>query len=267
MNHKKLFLVAVIFLTSLVSLHSQVLQWQGYWAGAYTSGTPSSPWLVMQQTSAYSFQIIDTNYQTVTTFSLPIPGGALYYNIIAASPDFDTDGNIEVLYQYTDSVNYTGHIFLRDISTSSNQLTFSDTDTTYYAYTFYFGNERTIIIAGSFNNGTHTYLYRSNNPQSIGNSGNDTKNFQPFMNLYPNPALHFSEIHFAVPENSNVELTIYNHSGRKVKTLKNAFMKKGEYTIPWYGTDSNNKILPSGSYFFRIDINGKMVSKKMIMLK
>jgi len=267
MNHKKLFLTAVIFLTSLVSLQSQILQWQGYWAGAYTSGTPSAPWLVLQQTSAYSFQIIDTNYQAVTTFSLPIPGGAVYYNIIAASPDFDTDGNIEVLYQYTDNVNYTGHIFLRDISTSSNQLTFSDTDTTYYAYTFYFGNERIIIITGSYNNGTHTYLYRSNNPQSIGNSGNDEKNLQPFMKLYPNPARKFAEIHFAVPEDGNVEVAIFDASGQKVKTLKNTFMKKCDYTIPWYGTDSNNRMLPSGSYFCRIAVNGKMLSKKIVMLK
>jgi len=267
MNSKKIACALLFILALCFPLSSQVLQWQGYWAGGYTSGVPSDPWLVLQPTSAYNFQVIDTNYQTVANFTLPIPGNALYYNVIAASPDFDTDNNIEVLYQYTDGTNYKGHVILRDITTSSNQLTFSDTDTSYYAYTFYFGNERVIIITGTYNSSTHAWLYRSNNPQSIDETNIGLPSGNALMSLYPNPALRFTEIHYSVPVEGDMEIAIYNISGTKLKTLLKAHLPEGEYSVPWYGIDSANRMVTSGTYFSVITINNQLSSKKVVLLK
>ncbi|OQX56200.1 MAG: hypothetical protein B5M53_02670 [Candidatus Cloacimonas sp. 4484_209] len=88
-----------------------------------------------------------------------------------------------------------------------------------------------------------------------------------FITLYPNPLVRATEIHYTIPEDGNVKLTVYDVSGQKIKTITNTFMEKGEHTIHWYGTDFKNRIVPAGTYFCRIDINRKIVSTKMIILK
>jgi hypothetical protein len=257
------FILCILF---SLPLFSQVLQWQGYWAGAYISGVPSDPWLVLQPTSAFNFQIINTSYSVVDNFTLPIPGTAIYYNVIAASPDFDTDSNIEVLYQYTDGTYYTGHVILRDIATSTNQLTFSDTDTTFYAYTFYFGNERVTIVTGTYNSSTHAWLYRSDNPQAIGETEDGSETSHSFVSLFPNPIVKFSEIHFSIPHESDVTVSLYDITGSRIRTLINTHLQEGEYTIPWYGTDSFQRILPSGTYFCAVEVDNQVYSKKVVVL-
>ncbi len=267
MNHVKALIFLVVCIIVAAPLSSQVLQWEGVWVGGYGSGIPSDPWLVVQPTTAYAFQIFDTNYSTVTSFSLPIPGGALYYSVVAASPDFDTDGNIEVLYQYMDATYYKQHVFLRDIATSSNQLAFSDTDTSYYSYSFYFGSERVIIITGTYDSSNHAWLYRSNNPQSVDESKGSKGVFNPFLSIYPNPTVKCTEINYSIPNDGKVEVTIYDLAGKRVNTLISTHLPEGNYTTPWYGTDSTNRILPSGTYFCVVNIEGKTVSKKMVLLK
>jgi hypothetical protein len=266
MNKFSLFLV-IILMVIACSLNGQVLQWQGYWAGGYVSGVPSDPWLILQPTSAYNFQIIDTGYNVVTSFSLPIPADAYAYSVIAASPDFDADANIEVLYEYMDATYYKYRAFLRDITTSSNQLTFSDNDTSYYAYTLYFGNERIIIFTGTYDSDTHTWLYRSNNPQNIDEFKKDAPIHNPFLNIYPNPGIKFAEIHYTVPEEGIVTVSIYDVTGSKLNTLINATLPKGEYMVPWYGTDSSHRILPAGTYYCIVTITEKQISEKLIMLR
>jgi hypothetical protein len=248
-------------------LGGQVLQWQGYWAGSTMSGIPSDPWLILQPTSSYNFQIIDTGYNVVTSFSLPIPGDAYTYSVIAASPDFDTDPNIEVLYQYMDNTYYTYRAFLRDITTSTNQLAFSDNDTTYYAYTFYFGNERVIILTGTYNSSTHAWLYRSNNPQDVDESEEGNVPPVPLLNLYPNPVARYSEIHYSVPEKGNVKVSIHDAAGRELKTLVNATVPRGHHVVLWYGTDNSNRVMPAGTYYCTVTVDGTLFSEKLVILR
>lgn len=267
MKTGNIFLMLVLVMIASSILHGQVLEWQGYWAGGTMSGIPSDPWLILQPTSAYNFQIIDTGYNVVTGFSLPIPGDAYAYSVLAASPDFDTDANIEVLYQYMDATYYTYRVFLRDINTSTNQLTFSDNDTTYYAYTFYFGNERVFIITGTYNSATHAWLYRSNNPQSIDEPEKGAVSSLPFLNLYPNPFFKFAEIRYTVPEGGNVQVSIYDATGRKLNTLIDAGLPRGSYKVMWHGTDSSNRIVPAGTYYCTVTVDEKQVSESIILLK
>jgi hypothetical protein len=75
---------------------------------------------------------------------------------------------------------------------------------------------------------------------------------------YPNPlksdASRNSEtiISFQIPNNSNVDLSIFNLKGQKVKTLLNEDLKKGKHQIKWNGTNNNNKNCSSGVYFYRL---------------
>lgn len=269
MNKIAGFLFVFVVAATATPVSSQILQWEGVAVSTVNAGTPGNPWIVVQPTTAYSYQILDTAYQQVRTFTLPIPGYATNCVINGASPDFDTDSNVEVLYAYLDTTTYRYSVFLRDIITSTNQLTFSDPDTSYYAYTLYFGNERVIVVSGmcAANSRTHSYLYRSNNPQNITEQTSDCKNLNLSLENRPNPALGTTRIDYELKSSGRTTVSIYDVSGRKLKTLLDAFQPAGNHSLLWDGTDDLNNLLPSGAYFSVVQLAGNTVARKIVMLR
>jgi len=79
---------------------------------------------------------------------------------------------------------------------------------------------------------------------------------------YPNPFNPSTTIKFALPENSNVTLTVYNMLGEKVKDLFAGEMISGYHQINF---DAAN--LPSGVYAYRLYAGNYNSSKKMLLMK
>ena len=69
---------------------------------------------------------------------------------------------------------------------------------------------------------------------------------------HPNPFNPVTTIKYALPEQSNVQLTIFDLLGRKINTLKNNTEDAGWYSIKWDGTDENGKPLSSGMYIIKM---------------
>lgn len=85
---------------------------------------------------------------------------------------------------------------------------------------------------------------------------------------YPNPFNPETLIKFSIPEDSKVELTIYNIKGQKVKTLVRDDLDKGIHKIIWFSKDDNNRSVASGVYFYQFKVNGKTEAvKKCLLLK
>ncbi|MCK4352292.1 T9SS type A sorting domain-containing protein [candidate division WOR-3 bacterium] len=68
----------------------------------------------------------------------------------------------------------------------------------------------------------------------------------------PNPFMQTTEIRYAIPEDVQVEIAIYNILGQKVMTLINRNQKAGYYAIKWSGIDDSGERVASGIYFYRI---------------
>jgi hypothetical protein len=79
---------------------------------------------------------------------------------------------------------------------------------------------------------------------------------------YPNPFNASTIIKFALPEESHVELTVYNLLGQKAATIVKGLRPTGNHAITWDGSD-----YPSGIYFARLDAGGSSRSIKMVLLK
>ena len=79
---------------------------------------------------------------------------------------------------------------------------------------------------------------------------------------YPNPFNPATTIKFAIPENSQVKLIIYNSLGEQIKTLVNGFKPAGNYTVNF-----NASKLVSGIYYYRLESTHFNSVKKMILLK
>ncbi len=83
----------------------------------------------------------------------------------------------------------------------------------------------------------------------------------------PNPFNPSTMIRFTVPEDSDVNLTVYDVSGRRVKTLVNGHRKADFYRVIWDGTNNNGSRVASGVYFYRLTAGKNVMAKKMVLLR
>lgn len=82
---------------------------------------------------------------------------------------------------------------------------------------------------------------------------------------YPNPFNPGTTIPVAIPFESEVNLSVYNSLGQKVKSLYSGTLRAGRYLYKWDGRDENGKQVSSGIYLYRlrtsknVTFSGKMV--------
>jgi len=79
---------------------------------------------------------------------------------------------------------------------------------------------------------------------------------------YPNPFNPSTKINFSVPKLSFVTLKVYNVLGKEVTTLVQEEKSPGSYSVEF-----NASNLPSGTYFYRLQIGDVAETKKMMFLK
>jgi len=79
---------------------------------------------------------------------------------------------------------------------------------------------------------------------------------------YPNPFNPSTDIRFAIQNDSNVKLSVYNTKGELVANLKNGKMTKGSHVVNFDATALN-----SGVYFYKLDVNNLSETKKMVLTK
>ncbi|MFH2036867.1 MAG: T9SS type A sorting domain-containing protein [Candidatus Zixiibacteriota bacterium] len=84
---------------------------------------------------------------------------------------------------------------------------------------------------------------------------------------HPNPFNPSTMIEYSLPTRSPVKISIYNILGQKVTTLVDETVSAGNHNVIWNGTDKNGQPVASGIYFYRIETDQFIDSKKMILLK
>ncbi len=83
----------------------------------------------------------------------------------------------------------------------------------------------------------------------------------------PNPFNPTTAITYTLPEESKVELVIYNTLGQKVRTLVNGKQKAGVHKVVWNGKNDDGEKVASGVYFYKIKAGKFEDTKQMIMVK
>jgi hypothetical protein len=84
---------------------------------------------------------------------------------------------------------------------------------------------------------------------------------------HPNPFNPQTSIHYQLPEGSDVELTIYNIMGQKIKTLVDMFQVSGFYRVSWDGLDEFGTRVPTGTFIYKLKAGDFMQKRKMLLLK
>jgi hypothetical protein len=84
---------------------------------------------------------------------------------------------------------------------------------------------------------------------------------------YPNPFNPSTQFSYTLPESGNIELAIYDITGKIVYKFHDGFQRAGNHNILWTGVDQNQKTVPSGIYFCQLKMESNTVTKKMVMTK
>ncbi|KAB2881295.1 T9SS type A sorting domain-containing protein, partial [bacterium] len=84
---------------------------------------------------------------------------------------------------------------------------------------------------------------------------------------YPNPFNPSTTISYDVPEDTKLNLTIYNLLGQKVRTLVSGSQIAGSYKTLWNGTNDRGQTVASGIYFYRLETQSFIKTQKMLLIK
>lgn len=84
---------------------------------------------------------------------------------------------------------------------------------------------------------------------------------------YPNPFNPQTSIALTIPENSGVELSVYNILGMKVRTLISGEIETGEHRIIFDGRDDSGSLVSAGIYFYRLKTDTGSITRKMVLIK
>ena len=110
-------------------------------------------------------------------------------------------------------------------------------------------------------------IYKFVQTNSAGEHSNLIPNKFSLYQNYPNPFNPITTMSYDLPEDSFVNITIYDILGMKVKTVVNTTQNAGYKSVIWDATNNNGKPISAGVYLYQIQAGEFVQTKKMVLLK
>lgn len=107
-----------------------------------------------------------------------------------------------------------------------------------------------------------TIQYRRGMEEPVVLEGN-----QPALQLRaaaPNPFQDVASLGFSLPVEGDVDLQIFDASGRLVRDLVNGSLPAGDHQVSWDGRDDQARVVPNGAYFMRLKAAGRETSRMIL---
>jgi PKD repeat protein len=83
----------------------------------------------------------------------------------------------------------------------------------------------------------------------------------------PNPFNPVTNIGFAIAEDTEIKLAVYNVIGQEVALLLDEYLEAGYHSVEWDSRDDNGTRVASGIYFYRVQAESFTATRKMLLLK
>ncbi|MBN2828685.1 MAG: T9SS type A sorting domain-containing protein [Candidatus Cloacimonetes bacterium] len=146
---------------------------------------------------------------------------------------------------------------------SANTLTYTDVNLADGTYEYY--------VSAIYNNPLTTSSPSNSVFVTVENGtvGNDENvaDISSSLSNAPNPFSAVSNISFSLKAKEQVKVEVYNLKGQLINTLVDEVLNQGGHSIAWNGTDSNNRQVPNGVYFYRVTTPNFARSMKTIYMK
>ena len=128
------------------------------------------------------------------------------------------------------------------------------------------GNLATVMGVVHYNNGSFRVAPRTAGDITIvQNVGvNPTPKALSFS-VYPNPARR-ATLAFTIPQQTDVDLGVYDVSGRRVAQIYKGQLPAGDYTRGWAGVDDAGRPVGAGVFFVRLKAGGETRMSRTVIL-
>jgi hypothetical protein len=83
----------------------------------------------------------------------------------------------------------------------------------------------------------------------------------------PNPFNPLTTISFDLPSTAETKLTIYDVTGRRVRTLVQQELPPGRHEVIWRGVDESGERVASGVYLYRLRAGSHVETRRMTLMK
>lgn len=90
-------------------------------------------------------------------------------------------------------------------------------------------------------------------------------NNEPWVNIFPNPVNNTLTINYSIEEKAMVNISIFDSFGRQITTLLSSTRDIGFNTLKWNLNGSNGGRLNNGIYIIKLQIDNKIISKKVVI--
>jgi hypothetical protein len=164
------------------------------------------------------------------------------------------DGDCEFQFQYLTANNYT-----------SNTVGEQDPSASRYIQ---------VVYNGSYHRGAaplvpgRAILFTPEGPQTGLAEPAVSESRLPRLSLTvaPNPVSGRAQLVWQVPQPGRVRLSVYDASGRLVRTLLNTELSAGRYQAVWDLTDDAGRKLANGIYLYRLETPDRTITTKAVLM-
>lgn len=102
---------------------------------------------------------------------------------------------------------------------------------------------------------------------TLSNAGGTPQSYVLSVSNYPNPFNPRTTVNYTIPSRGHVSIRVFDAHGGLVATLFDGERNAGAYSVDWDGRAAGASFAASGVYFARIEHNGSVRTKKMVLLK
>jgi hypothetical protein len=122
-------------------------------------------------------------------------------------------------------------------------------------------NLRQVFVGG------YETVYASSGNKLASASGVSTSPINYACAVAPNPFAKKTIIKYALPHTANIEINVYDVSGRRVKNLITQRSDAGYYQTDWRGDDSAGRQVAGGIYFVRVQTEDFNSQHKVVFVR
>ncbi|MCK4680871.1 carboxypeptidase regulatory-like domain-containing protein, partial [bacterium] len=88
-----------------------------------------------------------------------------------------------------------------------------------------------------------------------------------FFGAVPNPFNPMTSLHFSLPNDSHVDLKIYDVAGHLVRSLVSGSRSAGGNKVRWNGMDNADRAVASGTYFARLVVDDQVEIRSLTLVR
>lgn len=216
--------------------------------------------------SAKSITLFDaTSFSMI--YSIPNPDSS---GVGCVIPDINGNGYPEIVMY-----GYRKNITIRDLHTGAVIVTFDPPSG--YNYQYYEVGETIgdnvlkmfiVKLADDFSSqALVVYSLGVTAPASVSETKTNTPSTLTLEQNYPNPFNPSTTIQYEIPTQAIVQITIYDISGRLLRTIRPGEQAPGIHTVVWDGKDHAGYSVSSGSYFYQVKVGEAVQIKKAMLIR